>query len=68
MLDIYEFFHSPDIAEHCKKINHRFNPLEMLTPRGIVMKTFVYLDDTLSAVIKAWYDGKSAERAYSTVQ
>jgi hypothetical protein len=28
-MNIYDFFHSPDIAAHCKKINHVFSPLDM---------------------------------------
>ncbi|GHV41824.1 hypothetical protein FACS189490_09490 [Clostridia bacterium] len=28
-MDIYEFFRSSDIAEHCKAINHEFSPLDM---------------------------------------
>ncbi|MBE6912736.1 MAG: hypothetical protein E7473_09445 [Ruminococcaceae bacterium] len=28
-MDIYEFFNSRDIAEHCKKINHQFTATEM---------------------------------------
>lgn len=28
-MDIYSFFESPDIVEHCKKLNHEFNSLEM---------------------------------------
>ena len=28
-MNIYDYFHSPDIAEHCKKIGHVFSPLDM---------------------------------------
>ena len=28
-MDIYKFFYSDDIAGHCKRIGHVFNPLEM---------------------------------------
>jgi hypothetical protein len=28
-MNIYDFFHSPDIAEHCRKIEHVFKPLDM---------------------------------------
>ena len=28
-MNIYDFFKSPDIAAHCKKIGHEFNSLEM---------------------------------------
>lgn len=28
-MNIYEFFHSPDIAAHCQSINHQFSPLDM---------------------------------------
>ena len=28
-MDIYSFINSRDIAEHCRKIGHTWNPLEM---------------------------------------
>ena len=28
-MNIYDYFHSNDIAEHCKKIGHVFSPLDM---------------------------------------
>ena len=28
-MDIYSFIKSPDVARHCEKIGHKFNPLEM---------------------------------------
>lgn len=28
-MDIYRFLNSPDIAAHCKKIGHVFEPIEM---------------------------------------
>jgi len=28
-MNIYNFFHSPDIAEHCRKTGHIFSPLDM---------------------------------------
>jgi hypothetical protein len=28
-VNIYEFFNSKDIAEHCRKINHQFTAIEM---------------------------------------
>lgn len=28
-MNIYDFFHSADIAEHCRNINHQFSPLDM---------------------------------------
>ena len=28
-MNIYDFFNSPDVAEHCQSIGHQFNPIEM---------------------------------------
>lgn len=46
-MDIYSYFNSSDIAEHCKKINHVFDPLEMAV--------FVaYSDKTIEEKHNAW--------------
>jgi len=38
-MDIFNYIHSPDVATHCKKIGHVFNPLEMAVIVAISDKT-----------------------------
>ncbi|MCL1941221.1 MAG: hypothetical protein FWG09_04690 [Synergistaceae bacterium] len=44
---IYDYFYSPDIAEHCKKIRHEFSPLDM----AVIVKLS---DKTLNEKHTAW--------------
>ena len=37
-MNIYDYFRSPDIAAHCEKISHVFNPLEMAVIVALSMK------------------------------
>ena len=34
MMDIYGFFNSADVAEHCKSIGHKFDAIETLEQRN----------------------------------
>jgi len=37
-MDIYSFLNSKDIADHCRKINHTWNPFEMAVIIGISIR------------------------------
>jgi len=55
-MNIYDFLRSPDIAAHCEKIGHVFNPLEMAVIIAISGKTMKVKHEAWRQIIAEYHD------------
>ena len=55
-MNIYNFFVSPDIVSHCKKIGYRFDPLEMAIIVALSKKTIKEKHEAWNEIISSYPD------------
>lgn len=56
IMDIYDFIPSPDVADYCRKIGHRFSPIDMAVLIDMSDKTIRERHDAWRAIMSEYPD------------